>query len=110
MVSNIQYRRNQRSAERHAYQNEIHAHLARILMCLFGGISLVAPIIVLVFVKSPSTLTLVLTVVFVLVLALVLPLVCRSSTPNEAMLAATAACAAVLVVFVANASVSVRGS
>jgi len=83
--------------------------LARMLMCLFGGVSLVASIIVLVFVNSSLTLTLVLTVVFVLVVALVLHLVCRSSTPNEALLAATAAYAAVLVVFVANASVSVRG-
>jgi VIT1/CCC1 family predicted Fe2+/Mn2+ transporter len=83
--------------------------LARMLMCLFGGISLVAPIIVLVFVKDSLILTLVLTVVFVLIVVLVLPLVCRSSTPNEALLGATAAYAAVLVVFVANASVSVKG-
>lgn len=79
-------------------------------MCLFGGVSLIAPIIVFVFVKTSLTLTLVLTVVFVLVVALVLPLVCKSSTSNEALLAVTAAYAAMLVVFVANASMSVRGS
>lgn len=84
--------------------------LARIIMCLFGGVSLVGPIIVLVFVKDSQTLTLILTAVFVLIVALFLPVVCRPSTPNETLLAATAAYTAVLVVFIANASsVSVQG-
>ena len=83
---------------------------ARMLMCLFGGVSLVAPIIVLVFVKNSLTLTLVLTVLFVLIVVMILPLVCSASTPNEALLAATAAYVAVLVVFVANVSAAVKGS
>lgn len=60
--------------------------LAWMLVCLFGGVSGVAPIIVLVFVKDSLTLTLISTVVFILIVAMVLPLVCRPSTPNDTRL------------------------
>jgi hypothetical protein len=78
--------------------------IARLIMCLFGGTMLIVPMVTLVFVAHSRTLTLSLTTMFVLLVAVTLPLVCKPGTPNDTFLAATAAYAAVLVVFVANTS------
>lgn len=116
MVSNIQYRKNPRNAQRRSCQNESHAHIAlpglsrpnahvslrwRLPGCIYHCVGLRQKFVDLDISLDGRIRT---------GRGHGAAFECRSSTPNEALLAATAEYAAVLVVFVANASVSVRGS
>jgi hypothetical protein len=79
--------------------SQIVDNLARLLIAVVGGILLLAPMAVLIFVNSLG-LTLGITFIFVLVFSVALSLVSKAS--NDQILAVTAAYGAILVVFVAN--------
>jgi hypothetical protein len=74
-------------------------NFARILFALIGGIFLLAPMVAMAYITSTKYL-LVTTVLFVLIFAVILALSSKAS--NQELVAATAAYAAVLVVFVGN--------
>jgi hypothetical protein len=90
---NEQYRRHGR------YISPSVDNFARIFFALVGGIFLLLPMIVLSFITSKNYLLLT-TVLFVLVFSISLGLISKAS--NQELVAATAAYAAVLVVFVGN--------
>jgi VIT1/CCC1 family predicted Fe2+/Mn2+ transporter len=72
---------------------------ARVMFALAGGIFLLAPMIIMAYVESKRYLVIT-TVVFVFLAAIALALSSKAS--NQELLTATAAYAAVLVVFVGN--------
>ena len=74
-------------------------NFARILFALMGGIFLLAPMVAMACITSTKYL-LITTVLFVLLFAIILALSSKAS--NQELVAATAAYAAVLVVFVGN--------
>lgn len=74
-------------------------NFARIMFALFGGIFLLVPMIAMAYINATRYL-LIATVLFVLFFAFILALSSKAS--NQELVAATAAYAAVLVVFVGN--------
>src|SRR5438876_317333 len=74
--------------------------IARVVFAVLGGIFLLAPMVALSYCQAKLYL-IIITVVFTLVVAVVLAL--ASKATNQELLAATAAYAAVLTVFVGNA-------
>ena len=75
-------------------------NIARIVFALIGGVFLLAPMVALAYSQRMLYL-IIITVLFTLFVSVALGLVSRAS--NQELLAATAAYAAVLVVFVGNA-------
>ena len=80
----------------------VKAAIIRFTMAFFGGVALVGPMLVMTLHKSRNT-SLITTSISVLFFAMVVAYFARKASPQE-VLAATAAYAAVLVVFVGTSS------
>jgi hypothetical protein len=81
---------------------DLKAFYSRLIMALFGGLALIVPMLIMTLHRSKLT-SLLTTSVFVLGLAVVLAWIMDTADPKD-IIGATAAYAAVLVVFVGTAS------